>query len=141
MKKAKEDWIGVQCEKIKTCMNKNNSKRAYQLVKDLTSKKQGRSTTVQDKSGKCLTEEQEILCRWAECCLELYNHENHGDSYAVLDCMKPQEEDLQPILCKKVEIAVTALKKEKSAGVDTIAAQLVQAGGETIIDILTEICK
>ena len=44
VKKAKEDWIGAQCE-IETCLNKNNSKRAYQLVKDLTSEKQGRSST------------------------------------------------------------------------------------------------
>ena len=50
MKKAKEDWIGAQCEEIETCLNKNNSKRAYQLVKDLTSEKQGRSSTIQDKS-------------------------------------------------------------------------------------------
>ena len=32
VKKAKEDWIGAQCEEIETCLNKNNSKRAYQLV-------------------------------------------------------------------------------------------------------------
>ena len=36
-KKAKEDWIGAQREEIETCLNKNNSKRTYQLVKDLTS--------------------------------------------------------------------------------------------------------
>ena len=57
--------IGNQCKEIKTCLEKN-SKRAYQLVKDLTSEKQGRSSTIQDKSGKCLTEEQEILSRWTE---------------------------------------------------------------------------
>ena len=56
VKKAKEDWIGAQSEEIKTCLNKNNSKRAYQLVRDLTSEKQGRSSTIQEKSGKCLTE-------------------------------------------------------------------------------------
>ena len=50
VKKAKEDWIGAQCKEIETCLNKNNSKRAYQLVKDLTSEKQGRSSTIQDKS-------------------------------------------------------------------------------------------
>ena len=31
VKKAKEDWRGVQCEEIKTCLIKNNSKRAYHL--------------------------------------------------------------------------------------------------------------
>ena len=55
VKKAKEDWIGAQCEEIETSLNKNYSKRAYQVVKDLTSEKQGGSSAIQDKSGKCLT--------------------------------------------------------------------------------------
>ena len=80
VKKAKEDWLGAQCEEIETCLNKNNSKRAYQLVKDLTSEKQRRSSTVQDRSGKCLTEENEILSRWTEYCSELYNHESCGNA-------------------------------------------------------------
>ena len=140
MKKAKEDWIGAQCEEIETCLNKTNSWRAYQLVKNLTSEKQGRSSTIQDKSGKCLTEEKEILSRWTEYCSELYNYESCGDK-AVLDCSQPPEEDLQPILREEVEIAVASLKKGKSAGLDNIPAELVQAGGETMIDVLTEICN
>ena len=133
VKKAKEDWIGAQCEEIETCLNKNNSKRAYQLVKDLTSEKQGRSSTIQDKSGNCLTEEKEILSRWTEYCSELYDYESCGDN-TVLDCSQPQKKDLQPILRKEVEIAVASLKKGKSSGVDNILAELVQAGGETMID-------
>ena len=117
-----------------------HSKRAYQLVKDLTSEKQGRSSTIQDKSGKCLTEEKEILSRWTEYCSELYNYESYGDN-TVLDCIQPPEEDLQPILRKEVEIAVASLKKGKSAGVDNIPAELVQAGGETMKDVLMEICN
>ena len=39
VKKAKKDGIGAHCEDIETYLNKNNSKRAYQLVKDLTSEK------------------------------------------------------------------------------------------------------
>ena len=74
MKKAKEDWIGAQCKEIETFLNKTNSKREYHLVKDLTAEKQGRSSTIQGKSGKCLTEEKEILSRWTEYCTELYNY-------------------------------------------------------------------
>ena len=113
VKKTKEDWIGALCEEIETCLNKNNSKRAYQLVKDLPSEKQGRSSTIQDKSGKCLSEEKEILSRWTECCTELYNYESCGEN-AVLDCSQPPEEDLPPILREEVEIAVASLKKGKS---------------------------
>ena len=42
---------------------------------------------------------------------------------------------------EEIEITVASLKKRKSAGVDNIPEELVQAGGETMIDILTEICN
>ena len=76
-------------------------RRINQLVKDLTSEKQGRSTIIQDKSGKCLTDEQEILSSWTEYWSELYNHESYGDN-AVLVCSQHPEEDLQPILREEV---------------------------------------
>ena len=60
-KKAKENWIGEQYSEIEENLRKNNSKRAYELVKDLTTVKQGKATTVQDRSRKCLSEEQQIL--------------------------------------------------------------------------------
>ena len=47
----------------------------------------------------------------------------------------PPDEDLHPILREEVEIAVASLKKGKSAGVDNIPAELVQAGGEIMIDV------
>ena len=40
---------------------------------------------------------------------------------------------MQPILCEEVEIAVASLEN------DNIPAELVEAGGETTIDVLTEI--
>ena len=49
------------------------------MVKDLTTVKQGKATTVQDRSGKCLTEERQILNRWTEYGSELYNHKANGD--------------------------------------------------------------
>ena len=54
---------------------------------------------------------------------------SYGDS-AVLDCIQPPVEDLQPIFREKVEIAVALMKTWKSAGVDN-------AGGETMINVLT----
>ena len=135
-KKAKRDWICAQCEEVETCLNKNDSKRAYQLVKDLTSE----VLSYPGQVWECLTEEKEILSRWTEYCPELYNYESCGDN-AVLGCSQSPEEDLRPILREEVEIAVASLKKGKSAGVDNISAELVQAGGETMIDVLTEICN
>ena len=50
-KKAKVNWIGEQCSEIEETLRKNNSKKAYQLVKDLTTAKQGKATNFQDRSG------------------------------------------------------------------------------------------
>ena len=52
MKKIKENWIGEQCNEIGETVKKNNGEMAYQLVKDLTSVKQGTATTIQGSSGK-----------------------------------------------------------------------------------------
>ena len=38
-----KNWIDTQCKKTDAFLKKNNSKKAYQLVKDLTSETQGRS--------------------------------------------------------------------------------------------------
>ena len=124
MNKAKENWIGEQCSEIENKLRKNNRKKAYQLVKDLTTVNQEKPTTVQDPSGNCLTEEREILNRWTEYCSELYNHKVNGDP-SILNCPQTDTENGRPILRKEVETAIQSLKKGKSAGVDNIPAELV----------------
>ena len=140
MKKAKEEWIEQQCNSIEESLQKNNTKKAYQTVKDLTAAKQGRVNTIQDKTGKCLTKEQDIMKRWTEYCSELYNHDTKGDP-RVLNSPQAIEEDNLPILREEVETAVKSLKKGKSAGVDNIPGELIQAGGDAMIDALTNICN
>ena len=100
MKKTKENWMGEQCSEIEE-NRKKNSKRAYHLMKDLTTVKQGKATTVQDRLGKCLTEMCEILNQWTESCTELYNHKANGDP-SELDCPQTDTEDDHQILHKEL---------------------------------------
>ena len=139
-KKAKQNWIGEQCSEIEENLRKNNINRACQLVKDLTTVKQGKATSVQDRSGKRLTEERQILNRWTEYCSELYNYTANGDP-SVLNCPQTDTEDDHPILRSEVEAAVQSMRKGKSAGVDNIPAELVQTRGEDVITALTTICN
>ena len=140
MKDAREKWIEDQCENIDSQLARNNTKQAYQLVKDLTTTKQGRVNTIEDKSGKTLTEEREILARWTEYCEDLYNYDTQGDP-AVLNEPHSTNQDNPPILRAEVEAAVKSLKKGKSAGIDNIPSELVQAGGDAMIDALHIICN
>ena len=89
---------------------------------------------------KHLTEGQQILNRWIEYCFELYNSKANGDP-SVLNCTQTDTEDDHPILRREVEAAIQLLKKWKSAGVDNIPAELVEAGGEDVITALTTICN
>ena len=132
--------IGEQCSETEENLRKNNSKRACQLVKDLTNVKQGKATTFQDRSGKCLTEERQIPNRWTEYCSELYNYKANGDP-SVLNCPQTHTEDDHLILLREVEAAVQSLKKGKSATVGNIPAELVQAGGEDVITAFGTICN
>ena len=69
-----------------------------------------------------------------EYCTELYNHKANGNP-PVLDCPQTSTEDDHPILRKEMEAAVQSLKKGKSAGVDNIPAELVQAGGDDVTQL------
>ena len=132
-RKAKETWIEEQCQSIEENLQQNNSKKAYRLVKELTSSRQGRTATIQDNAGKCLTEEQDILKRWTEHCSELYIHTRTDPK--VLDVPAPINNVSYPILREEVEAAVKSPKKGKSAGVDNIPSELVKARGEAMIDM------
>ena len=65
-----------------------------------------------DKSGKFLTEENELFNRWTEYCSDLYNYETDGD-HIILDCPQIPDEEHRPILQEVVEAAVKALKMGK----------------------------
>ena len=110
MKKVKENLIGEQCQNIDDCLKKNNSKKAYKLVQDLTGTNQERTTTIQDKGGTCLPENEDILKRWTEYCSELYNYRATGDP-EVLNVPPATNNANHPILHEEAA-AVKSLKRE-----------------------------
>ena len=139
MKEGKKNSIRKQCDDSEETLRKNNSKRAYQLVKDLTTVKKRESYYIQDHSGKCLTKEPELLYRWTKYCSELWNYKANGDPF-ILNSPQTDTEDDHHILRNEVEAAVESMKNGKSAGVDNIPAELVRAAGEDVITALTTIC-
>ena len=70
----------------------------------------------------------------------MYTHITTGDP-KVLDVPPPTNKDSYPSLREEVEAAVNSLKKGKSAGVDSIPSELVQARGEAMVFMLLIICN
>ena len=77
---------------------------------------------------------------WTEYCSDLTKYKTDGDPI-VPDCPQILGEEFHHILQEEVE-SVKAQKMGTLAGVASIPAELVQAGGEAMIDIiLTSICN
>ena len=74
MRIAKENWVNNKCTDIGECLIRNNTKKAYQIVNELTKKKDKITVNVHDKDGKCITDKTEVLKRWTEYCSELYTN-------------------------------------------------------------------
>ena len=109
MRVAEEDLI--QNTDIDVNLSKNNSKRALQVMNDLTQQRQSRVNTVQDKQGKCLAEEQEIIGRWTEYCSEFNNQQINGDP-SVHTCQDSANDDDHSVLREEVEAGgIRALKR------------------------------
>ena len=135
-----ETWIDNRCQEIDTSLQRNNSKEAYNTVKELTATKQTKITTIQDKSGKILNDEEQVQKRWTEYCSELYTHVNTGNP-KVTDAPTPSNNSKDGILREEIASAFTTLKPGKSPGVDNIPAELIKAGGEQMINMLHVICN
>ena len=110
LNKAKEDKISEKCIKIESNLSKNNNKKAYELVKELTSTKQERSTAIQNKKGELPTEEKQVLDRSTEYCSELFNYKTNWDPdfTRAHDSTDNESDD---ILRDAVEAAVKILEK------------------------------
>ena len=112
MKKAKENWIGEQCSEIEDNLRKNNSKRAYQPVKDLTTVKQRKASTIHDYSGNAAKQN------------EIFSTDGHN---IALNCTitrpieihqywavpRQTQRMTNPSFAKKWRLAVQSLKKGK----------------------------
>ena len=126
MKKAKKNWINQKCIDIGDCLTRNNTKRAYQIVKDLTKPKDNSAVNIQDKYDKYNTDKMYVRKRWTEYCSELYSHNAEGDDAVLVN--EPTDQDSFPILESEVEASIRVLKIGKSPGVDNIPAVLLKSG-------------
>ena len=141
MKKAKKNWINQKCIYIGDCLTRNNTKRAYQIVNDLTKPKDNAAVNIQDKHvSKFITDKMDVRKRWTEYCSELYSHNAEGDD-AVLDVNEPKYQYSFHILESEVEDAIRTLNIVKSPGIDNIPAELLKSGGDILKKLLTDICN
>jgi len=145
VKRAKAEWIEQTCKEIEQDLKYNNTKKAYEAVRKLTSKGSvSHTSTIEAKDGKLLTKANEVAERWAEYCNELYNH-NINPDVSILSTMEfpesSEESSHDCILREEVAQAIKSLKRGKSPGEDGVPGELLISGGEITVDIMHRICN
>ena len=144
MKKAKEEFVQKKCVEVTTAFERNDSRTAYRVVKELTNEKTATVSVIEDANGELLTEATKIEKRWTEYIQELYSYPiaRSDDIATVLEREGPGQEECEPdILKSEIEEAVRSLKNGKAAGFDNIPSELLKFGGGDTIEILHKICN
>ena len=144
IKKAKETFLEGRCDELESAFERNDSKTAYSVVKELTNEKSGRVSIIEDASGKLLTETSNIQARWTEYVEELYNYPISTDD-SIIETLEEESsghlEEKPAILRLEVVEAVRKPKSGKAAGFDNVQAELIKNGGEETTVILHKFCN
>jgi hypothetical protein len=100
---------------------------------------QPRTNLVKDERGDLVADTHNILNRWKNYLCQLLNVHGAGDVRQTE--MHTAEPFVPESSASELEVAVGKLKKYKSAGVDQIPAELIQAGGETLRSEIYKLIK
>ena len=129
VKEDKKSFIESKCEEIEKC--KGDSKKVFQVLKEVINKKTSKNDAINDKNGVTLTDNEEIKARWAEHTSKLFEAQDHQQTYN-----RGRNEAEPPPLRSEVEAALQQIKNEKSPGFDDIQAELWKATGEEGVNVL-----
>jgi len=138
VKRDKERWLIEQCEEMEKCCKRNEIRGLYQKIKDIGGKVELKISSVKDKDGNMIEDDDLKKARWKEYFSKLYNVQSPVDR-SILDelvAIHEGESAMPDFLVEEVRSAVATLKPRKAPGVDGISAELLQAGGKTMVTAL-----
>ena len=110
IKMFEEKWLEEKCVEIENNINRNNTKMVCQILKEMTREKKSWINIIQDKPGRCLTLEKELMGRWTDYCSELYAMmPKDCMDHVVLNCPLIFKDSCFPILHDELAPAVKSL--------------------------------
>ena len=92
---------------------------------------------IYDKNGQLVSEENEVIGRWKEHFEGLFQVTD--GPYQYLLCGEATLEDDLEIMREEVKGGVRKLKMRKAPGICGIVPEMLKAGGEVVIEWMTEV--
>ena len=136
LRRDKERYVKGIAEEVEGCFHMNNLQPAYRALKKLRSRSTPQTCTVRRADGRIVSDADEVRARWAEYFGQLYMVEPPSRQLSVAGVQMmtadPPVNEAPPSLAE-VREAVNKLKWGKAAGICNISAEMLKAGGETMI--------
>ena len=142
LRKLKDSWWKTKAEELQKAADSNNTKRFYSLLKKVYGPLTNTSSPLLSADGKeLLTDENDILQRWAEHFSEVLNRDSAADPDVInLTAQSPIISELDCYInVSEVKDASKQFTKGKQAGKDGIPAEVFEAGGMPLMKKLTEL--
>ena len=113
-----------QCASVEEGLKRNNSRKAYQLIKTLRKNFQPKLRNIKNAEHRVLTDLKDILRRWRDYAKDLYHDENN------LTNEDRDQSPTLPILESEVKETIRKLPKNKAAGIDDLPAELLKTDNQ-----------
>jgi hypothetical protein len=129
-RKKKRGYLKDKINELESDSKNKNIRDMYRGINEFKKGYQPRTNLVKVERGDLLAYPHKILNRWKNYFCQLLNI--HGVGGVRHTEMHTAELFVPEPSALEVEVAIGKLKRYKSPGVDQIAAELIQAGGETL---------
>ena len=133
----KEQGIKEKCRQIEESNKMGRTRDLYREIKEMTGSYSSRCRAMKLSTGKVVTEGKEVKEIWQQYTEELYRRDpNATDSFN-----ENIYEDEPEVMEIEVKEALRHISNRKSAGCDGIPIELLKAGGEEAVKVMTGLCK
>ena len=129
----KEQWLNQRCEEVEQ-LEKIDTHLMHKKIKEMTGiRKPTRSSVIKDRDGNLLMDQTDVLQRWEEYIGELFDDDRREEHDSLPGDTGPS------IIRAEVERAIAGMAGGKAAGEDGVVAEMIQAGGEVVVEKILEV--
>jgi hypothetical protein len=134
-------WLEDRANEAQEAASKNDSRKLYRIVRELTGARSSTSGPIRDKNGRLLLTQEEQDARWTEYFCDTLNQPHPATTFDFAHRALPDELDLNtgPISTSETRTAIKKLRNGKAAGLDRIAPELLKRGGPAVERALTDL--
>ena len=135
VRRDKARWLEKQCASVEERLKRNNSRKAYQLIKTLRKNFQQKLRNIKNAEYRVLTDLKDILRRWRDYAEDLYHDKNN------LTNEESDQSPTLPISESEVEEVIQKLPKNKAAGIHDLPAELLKTDNQQMTKIVCQLCN